>query len=175
MVPDARNGVEAPDQVNTLNFTVKGLPAGGHIFYVTGRPLPLPRHLATPCNVDDLADTGTMSAFGIKVTAPTDQEVVATAPVTVTGTVCGGNQINSLSVNGMSVDVTVPTHQTCTTGNGLTSTGECVVHFSTDLPERDLGQAILGSAENASFKRGSDRGVAGRPTMPGQPGGQARG
>ena len=160
MVPDARSGVEAPNQVNGLSFTVKGLPAGGHIFYVTGKPLPLPRNLATPCNLDDLADTGQMSAFGIKVTAPTDQQVVATAPVTVTGTVCGGNQINNLSVNGKSVDVTVPAHQTCTAGNGVSSTGECVVHFSENIPEKDLAQAVLGSAANASFKRGSNRVVA---------------
>lgn len=160
MVVDARNGVEAPNQVNTLSFTVKGLPAGGHIFLVTGKPLPLPRNLASPCNLDDLADTGTMSSFGIKVTSPTDQQVVASAPVTVTGTACGGNQIESLRVNTQSADVTIPTHQTCTTGNGTTSTSECVVHFSENIQEKDLGQAVLGSAANASFKRGSNRVVA---------------
>src|SRR6185503_4717451 len=61
---------------------------------------------------------------------------------------------------GRDVDVTPPAHQTCTTGNGVTTADECVVHFDEALPERDMSQAIVGSAENASFKRGTNRAVA---------------
>jgi hypothetical protein len=160
MTPDARNGVEEPDQVNTISFTVKGLPAGGHMFHVAGHPLPLPRRLSAECNLDDLADSGALSAFGIAVDKPFDQEIVASAPVTVEGTVCSGNAITALRINGRSVDVTSPGKQTCTPGDGVFTTQECVVDFSEQLPEKDLGQAIVGNAENASYKRGSNRVIA---------------
>ncbi len=80
---DAKEGAEEPFQVNTFAFTISDLPAGGHIFYVNGEPLPLPRRLSNQCVIDDLEDAGTASAFGIQVDAPLDQQVVASAPVFV--------------------------------------------------------------------------------------------
>jgi len=160
LAPDAREGVEAPDQSNVVSFTVSGLPAGGHMFYITGNPMPLPRRLSAQCTIDDLADSGRVSAFGITVDSPTNQQVVATAPVTVAGTVCSGNPIAGLRINGRNVDVTAPAHQTCTTGDGVTTSDECVVNFSENMPEKNLAEAILGNAENASYKRGSNRVVA---------------
>jgi hypothetical protein len=160
IAPDARAGVEAPDQVNTVSFTVSGLPAGGHIFFLTAQPMPLPRRLATPCHVDDLTDTGTLSAFGIQIDNPVDQQIVATAPVQVQGTVCSGNPIARLRINGGEVDVTSPGQQTCTAGDGVSSADECVVNFDESLPEKVLADAVTGSAVNASYKRGGNRVVA---------------
>ena len=121
IVLDAKEGVEEQDQVNTYSFDVSGLPPGGHIFYIAGMPLPLPKTLSAECLLDDLADTGTASAFGIQIDAPTDQEIVAAAPVWVEGTVCGGNEIVDLRIQGNNLVVTVPTFQTCTTGDGMTT------------------------------------------------------
>jgi hypothetical protein len=160
LAADARSGVEAPDQANVVGFTVSGLPAGGHMFHISGNPLPLPRRLSAQCNLDDLADAGKVSAFGITVDSPTDQQVVAMAPVTVAGTVCSGNAITALRINGRDVDVAAPAHQTCTTGDGVLTSDECVVNFSEGIPEKNLADAILGNAENASYKRGSNRVVA---------------
>ncbi len=53
VVSRAIDGVEEPGQVNTLSFNIKGLPAGGHIVYVNGAPLPLPKHLSAQCFIDD--------------------------------------------------------------------------------------------------------------------------
>ena len=157
IVPDARAGVEAADQVNTVSFTIKGLPAGGHIFHIYGQPLPLPKRLATPCHIDELDDTGTLSAFGIQIDSPTNQEIVATAPVHVEGTVCSGNAITRLRINGGDVDVS---GQTCTTGNGVSSADECVLDFDTPIGRKDLEDAAVGNAVNASYKRGGNRVVA---------------
>jgi hypothetical protein len=159
-ITDYRQGVEAPNQVNTLSFTVKGLPAGGHMFHIAGRGLPLPRNLSAQCDIDDLADSGAISAFGIAVDKPFDQEIVASAPVTVEGSVCSGNTIASLRINGRSVDVTSPGKQTCTPGDGVYTTKECVVPFSEQLPQKNLADAIEGDAVNASYKRGSNRVIA---------------
>jgi hypothetical protein len=160
LAPDARAGVEVPEQVNTVSFTVSGLPAGGHIFYLTAQPMPLPRRLATPCHVDDLTDTGTLSAFGIQIDSPVNQEIVASAPVQVQGTVCSGNPIARLRINGGEVDVTSPGKQTCTAGDGVSSADECVVDFNESLPEKVLADAVTGDAVNASYKRGGNRVVA---------------
>jgi hypothetical protein len=158
--PDARTGVALPGQVNTIGFDVSGLPAGGHIFYVSGMAMPLPEFLDVECMVDDLADAGTASAFGITIDSPTDQEVVASAPVTVEGTACGGNEIARLAVNGNAVDVTVPTSQICTTGDGMLSADECYVDFSEAIGETDLALAAAGTAPGGTFKRGSNRVIA---------------
>jgi hypothetical protein len=157
ITPDARNGVEVANQVNTVSFTVKGLPAGGHIFHISGQPMPLPKRLATPCHEDDLDDTGTLSAFGIKIDNPQDQEIVATAPVHVQGTVCSGNAIAKLRINGGDVPVG---GQTCTTGNGVSAAPECTLHFDKPIGEKDLQDAAVGNAVNASYKRGGNRVVA---------------
>ena len=157
---DAKTGTETPDQVNTVSFNVKGLPAGGHIFYFTGSPLPLPKRLSAECVIDDLTDTGTVSAFGIQIDKPVDQEIVASAPVQVLGTVCSGNPIARLRINGGEVDVTSPGKQVCTPGDGVSSADECVVDFDESLPEKVLADAVTGGAVNASYKRGGNRVVA---------------
>lgn len=156
----AREAVATALQVNTFSFEVLNLPPGGHIFQVTGTPLPLPANLSPMCDRDDLTDTGIASAFGIQIDSPTEQQVVASAPVTVAGTVCGGNEISSLRINGRSVDVTVPTHQTCTAGNGTTEAAECVVNFSEPIEETDLHEAVAGTAAGGTFHRGSNRVIA---------------
>lgn len=156
----ARIAVATPLQINTFSFEVVGLPPGGHIFHVAGSPLPLPDALDVMCDRDDLADAGVASAFGIQIDAPTEQQVVATAPVTVAGSVCGGNEITSLRINGTSVDVSVPANQTCTPGNGTTEAPECVVDFSQEIEETDLHDAVAGTATGGTFHRGSNRVIA---------------
>jgi putative metal-binding protein len=157
---DAKTATETPNQVNTVSFTVKGLPAGGHIFRFTGSPLPLTRRITAECLRDDLIDTGTLSAFGITIDKPFDQEIVASAPVQVQGTVCSGNPVTRLRINGGEVPVDIPAHQTCTTGNGTSTADECVVDFDTSLPKKNLADAVAGDAVNASYKRGGNRVVA---------------
>jgi len=153
----AKNGSEVPDQVNTVRFNLSGLPPGGHVVFVSGNPLPLPKRLSAQCVVDDLADTGAASAFGIAVDSPFDQQVVATAPVTVQGKVCGGNEIAGLQINGLPVDVSA---QTCTPGNGTTSANECYLPFAVPVPEKPIAEAAEGTAPTGAFKRGSNRVVA---------------
>ncbi len=159
LVPTAKDGSEAPDQVNTVTFTVKGLPAGGHIFYFTGSPLPLNKRLSAQCFVDDLADTGKASAFGIAVNSPTYGEVVASAPVTVEGKVCGGNEIASFQINAAPVDVS---SQTCTTvdPNSTTDTPECFLDFTVPIYEKSIAMAVEGEDSAGKFKRGSNRVIA---------------
>jgi hypothetical protein len=154
---DAKAGVEQEVQVNTFAFTISGLPAGGHIFYVNGQPLPLPRQLSNQCLVDDLEDAGTASAFGIQVDSPSDQQVVASAPVWVEGTVCGGNEIASLRIQGNDVPVG---GQICTSGNGTTSADECVLDFSEPIDATDLQAAVDGTAIGGTFNLGSNRVIA---------------
>ncbi len=154
---DAKEGVEQELQVNTFAFTISGLPAGGHIFYVNGQPLPLPKQVSNQCLVDDLEDAGTASAFGIQVDSPLDQEVVAWAPVSVEGTVCGGNEIASLSIQGNDVPVG---GQICTSGNGTTTADECVVSFNEPIGETDLDAAAEGTASGGTFNAGSNRVIA---------------
>jgi Putative metal-binding motif len=156
----ARGDVGVPNQVNTFSFVVSGLPPGGHIFYVTGSPLPLPKLMSLACDKDDLKDTGTASAFGIEITAPTDQQVVASAPVLVQGKVCGGNQVSTLSINGKDIDVTPPAHQTCTTGNGTTIAPECVAPINEPIGQTDLHLAILGTAPGGTFHPGPNHVLA---------------
>lgn len=160
IVYDAKSGIEKPLQVNTFGFTISGLPAGGHIFYVNGQPLPLRYPMTDECLVDDLADAGTASAFGIQVDSPTDQQIWASAPVDVTGTVCGGKEIAGLRIQGNDVPVTVPTYQTCTTGDGMTSADECVVSFNEPIGETDLDAAAEGTASGGTFNAGSNRVIA---------------
>jgi hypothetical protein len=156
----AKEGVEWPDQVNTFAFTISGLPAGGHIFYVNGQTLRLPRRLSRECLVDDLADAGTASAFGIQIDSPEDQEIVASAPVYVEGTVCGGKEIAGLRIQGNDLPVTVPTYQTCTTGDGMFSADECLVPFNEPIGQTDLQAAAQGTAIGGTFHAGSNRVVA---------------
>jgi Putative metal-binding motif len=156
----AREDVGLPNQVNTFSFTVSGIPPGGHIFYVTGSPLPLPKTLTAQCDKDDLKDTGTASAFGIEITSPTDQQVVASAPVLVTGKVCGGNQVSTLSINGKDVDVTPPAHQTCTPGNGTTIAPQCIAPINEPINQTDLHLALAGTSPGGTFHPGSNRVVA---------------
>lgn len=160
MASDAKEGVGTAGQVNTLSFRVTGLPPGGHIFYITGDPLPLPMYLDPVCVVDDLEDTGTASAFGITIASPVDQEVVASAPVYVQGTACGGNEIAKLGINGKPVDVSIPANQTCTLGDGMFASDECVVPFNEPMDETDLSEAVMGDAPPGTFKRGSNRIIA---------------
>ena len=160
VVFNAKEGVEEPFQVNTFAFTISGLPAGGHIFYVNGQPLPLRFPMTDECLVDDLADAGTASAFGIQIDSPGDQEVVASVPVFVEGTVCGGNEIASLRIQGNDVPVTIPTYQTCTTGDGMTSADECVADFNEPIDETDLLAAVAGTAIGGTFHPGSNRVIA---------------
>jgi hypothetical protein len=157
LVFNAKNGIEEPLQVNTFAFTISGLPAGGHIFYVNGQPLPLRYPMTDECLVDDLADAGTASAFGIQVDSPTDQQIVASAPVNVQGTVCGGKEIAALKIQGNEVPVTPPTYQTCTTGDGMTTADECVVPFDEPIGETDLEAAAEGTAIGGTFNAGSNR------------------
>jgi len=157
---NAKEGIEWADQVNTFAFTISGLPAGGHIFYVNGQPLPLRYPMTDECLVDDLADAGTASAFGIQIDSPGDQEVVVSVPVNVVGTVCGGNEIASLRIQGNDVPVTIPTYQTCTTGNGMTSADECVADFNEPIDETDLLAAVAGTAIGGTFHPGSNRVIA---------------
>ncbi len=154
---DAKEGAETPLQVNTFAFTISGLPAGGHIFYVNGQPLPLPRRLSNQCVIDDLEDAGTASAFGIQVEAPFDQQVVTSVPVYVEGTVCGGNEIAALKIQGNDV----PTGgQDCIPGDGMTSADECVLDFNEPIGETDLLAAVNGNADSGTFQLGSNRVVA---------------
>jgi putative metal-binding protein len=153
-------GIGAPKQVNTLSFKVTGLPPGGHIFYVTASPLPNKPVISSECTKDDITDTGTASAFGISIDSPTDQQLIASAPVHVTGTVCGGSEIASLDINGKSVPVDKPAHQTCTDGNGTTDAPECYVNFDAALDETDLDEAVAGTAPTGTFKRGTNRVIA---------------
>jgi len=161
MVLNAKDGVEVPNQVNTVSFNLNGLPAGGHVVYINGSALPLPKRLAAQCVVDDLADTGKASAFGIAVSSPTNLEVVASAPVNVQGRVCGGNEIASLQINGLPLSpAEIASGQICTPGNGVTTANECYLPFDVPVPEKDLQQAALGQGHTGTFKRGSNRVIA---------------
>ena len=154
LVFDAKGGVDEPLQVNIFAFTVSGLPPGGHIFYVNGEPLPLLPRLSSECLIDDLADAGTASAFGIQVDSPEDQEIVASAPVWVEGTACGGNEIAELRIQGNDVPVGA---QVCTPGDGMSSADECVLDFSEPVDATDLQAAVQGTAVGGTFNLGSNR------------------
>jgi hypothetical protein len=153
----AKDGSEVPDQVNTVSFNLSGLPAGGHVVFIDGSALPLPRRLSAQCVVDDLADTGEASAFGIAVSSPVNLEVVTSAPVNVQGKVCGGSEVAELSINGLPADVS---GQTCTPGDGVSSADECYLPFDVPVPEKDLQLAAQGSGHTGTFKRGSNRVIA---------------
>jgi len=156
----AKIGTGTPNQVNTLSFDVIGLPPGGHIFYVNGSPLPLTKNVAAVCLVDDTTDTGIASAFGIRIDSPTDQQLIASAPVQVQGKVCGGNEVATFRINGKDVDVTPDVNQTCTPGNGTTVAPECVVPFDEAIGKTDLSLAVAGTAPLGTFKRGTNRVIA---------------
>jgi len=160
LAANAKLGTGTPNQVNTLSFDVLGLPPGGHIFYVNGSPLPLPKTVAAVCLVDDTTDVGTASAFGIRIDSPTDQQLIASAPVHVQGKVCGGNEVEAFRINGHEVDVTPPANQTCTPGNGTTIADECYVPFDEAIAQTDLSQAVAGTAPLGTFKRGTNRVIA---------------
>src|SRR6185436_16433097 len=161
MAADIKAAIPLPNQVNTLSFTVHGLPPGGHVFYITGSPLPITTNLASVCYLDDTKDTGTASAFGIRIDSPTNQQLIASAPVHVQGKVCGGNQISTLKLNGKGLDVSVPAHQTCSTvADPTVDAPECVVNFNEPMAETDLNAAIAGTAPLGTFKRGTNRVIA---------------
>ncbi len=153
---DAKTGIEKKEQINTFAFTISGLPAGGHIFHVNGQPLPLRYPMTDECLIDDLADAGIASAFGIQVDSPYAQALWS-APVDVEGTVCGGNEITELKIQGNDVPVNPPTYQTCTTGDGETSADECYVQFDEPIDETDLDAAAEGTAIGGTFHAGSNR------------------
>jgi hypothetical protein len=156
----SRNGIEVPDQVNTFSFEVSGMPAGGHVFYVMADPMPLPDPISEACHVDDLADAGEVSFFGISIFSPTPQQVVASAPVRVDGTACGGNEISKLLIQGNPQGVDVPADQTCTEGDGMFTADECYIDFNVPIDETDLEDAADGVAAGGTFKRGSNRVIA---------------
>ena len=114
------------------------------------------------CLVDDLADAGTASAFGIQVDSPYANPLAAwSAPVYVQGTVCGGNEITALKIQGNDVPVTPPTYQTCTPGDGMTSADECYVDFNEPIVETDLELAVDGRRDpGGTFNAGSNRVIA---------------
>lgn len=157
MAADIKAGIPLPNQVNTLSFQVIGLPPGGHVFHLNGSPLPILTNLANTCHLDDTEDTGIASAFGIRIDSPTPLQQIASAPVHVVGKVCGGNEITNLEINGKVLDVSIPTHQTCSTVVDPTvDAPECVVDFDEPMDETDLQEAIAGTAALGTFKRGGN-------------------
>jgi hypothetical protein len=159
LAANAFEAIGSPDQVNTLRFTVSGLPAGGHKFRVKGQALPFPSPPNPTCLADDLTDSGTVSAFGIDIVSPRPQEVVTSGALFIEGTVCSANEIASFKLNGKPVDVTVPTSQTCRSETEFL-TAECSVKFNERMPQHSLLEAVSVSAPQGSFLRGSNRIIA---------------
>ncbi|MFB1500901.1 hypothetical protein, partial [Thiocapsa sp. N5-Cardenillas] len=162
---DTNTGIAVPLQTNTLQLRLSGLPPGGHLFRVSGQPLPR-TPLNRSCYRDDLADIGKASAFAITVDSPADQEIVLTAPVKVSGSVCAGKEISSLAVNGLSLDVGIPDRQICA-GDDQTTPRECLVKFDASLPEHSFADATAGTAPLGSFLRGSNRVIVDAATSDG--------
>lgn len=155
IAPDTNTAIAVPHQTNSLQLRLSGLPPGGHLLRISGKPLPR-APLNLNCYRDDLTDRGKASAFAITVDSPADQEIVLTAPVNVTGTVCAGKEISSLAVNGQTLDVQIPDHQTCS-GDDQTTPQECIVKFDELLPEHTFADATGGTAPLGSFLRGSNQ------------------
>ncbi|NJL71290.1 MAG: hypothetical protein HC888_06605 [Candidatus Competibacteraceae bacterium] len=165
IAPDTNTAIAVPHQTNTLQLRLSGLPPGGHLLRISGKPLPR-APLNLNCYRDDLTDRGKASAFAITVDSPADQEIVLTAPVNVTGTVCAGKEISSLAVNGQTLDVEIPDHQTCS-GDDETTPRECLVKFDESLPEHTFADATGGTAPLGSLLRGSNQVIVDATTSDG--------
>src|SRR6185295_10893292 len=106
---------------------------------------------------DDTKDTGTASAFGIRIDSPSHLALVASAPVHVQGKVCGGNEIKAFQINGGPVAVDIPAHQTCSTVVDPTvDAPECVVNFDEARDKTEMADIVAGNAEAGTFKRGTN-------------------
>lgn len=154
---DARSGVGAAAQENTLSMTLSGLPAGGHKVHISGQPLPYPSELAAECLRGDLTDAGTVSSFGIDIASPEHQEIVALGSLFVEGTACGAKEIASLEINANPVDNLAD--QVCRPDSEFLAP-ECYIVFNERMPRHSLDQAVTISAPEGSLLRGTNRIVA---------------
>jgi len=124
---------------NTLTMNLENLRPGGHMVKVDGEPLTgaLPANVSEECHLDDILDTGTVSIFGIEITAPQEGEVIDAdaEPISIRGEVRHGQPISRLKVNGVEVDVS---GQLFTPGDGETSADLYVLPFNVTFPVADL-------------------------------------
>jgi hypothetical protein len=161
----AVNGVDDQAQ-NVLSFKLTGLPAGGHIIFVDAEPLAF-APVTPECLVDDIKDKGIISAFGITIEKPMDQEVVP-APVQVKGEVRSGVEIARLMVNGGPEPSGLPVGgQAFTPGDGEDSADEYVLPFDADFPLTNLQLKQAGTAPLGTFDPGSNELIADASTVSG--------
>ena len=167
------NGLDSPDPDsavdgigdparNVLSFKLMGLPPGGHIVFVDGEPLPF-APVTSACLVDDIADKGQISTFGITIEKPEAQAQVA-APVEVKGEARSGVQIARLLINGGPVDVS---SQQFTLGDGENTADEWVLAFDEHRGLTDLTMKQAGTAPLGTFDPGSNELVADGTTVGG--------
>jgi hypothetical protein len=96
------SGAIEVESSNSVRMTLAGLGCGGHIHRLDGdmQPGALRNTTSASCNVDDLADQGTSSVFGITIETPTEQSANNPVPTPVVGEVCAGRDIVSVTLNG---------------------------------------------------------------------------
>jgi|GEM_PF-1962613 len=148
---------------HTLTMTLTGLGCGGHVVAVDADDLAdaLPEPISSACNVDDMADCGQSSGFGIDIFSPTHLATGVPVPTQVTGNVCHGRSIEAVTVNGQPLDVAGNT--TVTPGYSEGSCSASTVDFAIDveLPQTDLARDFAtGDEPLATFDPGSNRIIA---------------
>ncbi len=143
--------------MNSLNMRLSNLGCGEHIFSVLGRKRPgsFPTSPDEQCLSDDLTDKGSSSGLSILIDSPEQFEVLASAPVQVTGLACSGREISEVSINGKGVGLS---GQTFTPGDGESSGNRYDVPIITSVGLTNLAQDVsTGNAPLNTFDLGSNR------------------
>ncbi len=142
---------------NTLTMKLSNLGGGGHIVVVNGDPYApaIGPPTSAQCLIDDTLDAGTVSVFGITITAPNEDEVVTEGPVDVDASIAHGRMISSAKIQGLDTDVS---SQTCGTLSfdafGQTwSVDSCTVDVTKQLQQANLSEALqLGTIDKGKNK-----------------------
>jgi hypothetical protein len=143
--------------LNYLSMRLSNLGCGEHLFAVQGfqRPLSFPSSPDEECLVDDLADKGTSSGLSISIDSPEQFDVLAEAPVRVTGMACSGREIAEVSINGKGVDLS---GELFTPGDGENTGNRYEVPIDTTLGLTNLARDVaVGDAPLNTFDVGSNR------------------
>lgn len=152
--------VDSFQDSNTMSMKLSDLGCGGHIIVVEGVKMAnsFPDIPDEECNEDDLSDKGTSSVFAIEIDSPTEGEIVAIAPVNVTGRVCHGREIASLLINGKDINVSP---NDFTPGDGTDSGDLYEVQINEFMDETNLVQDFsTGDISLGTFDPGSNRIIA---------------
>jgi hypothetical protein len=143
--------------LNYLNMRLSSLGCGEHIFAVQGykRPLSFPTTPDEQCLVDDLADKGTSSGLSILIDSPEEFDVLAAAPVQVSGLACSGKAISEVSINGKGVNLS---GQVLTPGDGQNTGNRYDLPIGITMGLTNLARDVsAGDVPLNTFDLGSNR------------------